>query len=62
MMDAGRHPNIEVLVNSELIGLDGRAGNPALYYGGRAELRASIVGEVADRWIRDVVAGAAVID
>ena len=26
MMDAGRHPNIEVLVNSELIGLDGRAG------------------------------------
>jgi heterodisulfide reductase subunit A len=27
MMDAGRHPNIEVLTHSELIGLDGRAGN-----------------------------------
>jgi heterodisulfide reductase subunit A len=27
MMDAGRHPNIEVLTNSELIRLDGRAGS-----------------------------------
>jgi len=27
MMDAGRHPNIELLTNSELIRLDGRAGN-----------------------------------
>ena len=27
MMDAGRHPNIEVLTNSELIRLDGRAGD-----------------------------------
>jgi heterodisulfide reductase subunit A len=27
MMDAGRHPNIEVLTNSELIRLDGKAGN-----------------------------------
>ena len=27
MMDAGRHPNIEVLTNSELIHLDGRAGS-----------------------------------
>ncbi|MBD3234567.1 MAG: FAD-binding protein [candidate division Zixibacteria bacterium] len=27
MMDAGRHPNIEVLTNSELTGLNGRAGN-----------------------------------
>jgi len=27
MMDAGRHPNIEVLTNSELIRLEGRAGN-----------------------------------
>jgi len=27
MMDAGRHPNIEVLTNSELIRLDGDAGN-----------------------------------
>ncbi len=26
MMDAGRHPNIEVLTNSELVRLDGRAG------------------------------------
>ena len=26
-MDAGRHPNIEVLTNSELIGLTGVAGN-----------------------------------
>jgi len=27
MMDAGRHPNIEVLTNSELVRLDGSAGN-----------------------------------
>ncbi len=27
MMDAGRHPNIEVLTNSELAGLEGSAGN-----------------------------------
>jgi heterodisulfide reductase subunit A len=27
MMDAGRHPNIDVLTNSELIRLDGQAGN-----------------------------------
>jgi heterodisulfide reductase subunit A len=27
MMDAGRHPNIEVLTNAELIRLDGEAGN-----------------------------------
>jgi heterodisulfide reductase subunit A len=27
MMDAGRHPNIEVLTNSELIRLEGKAGN-----------------------------------
>jgi len=26
MMDAGRHPNIELLTNSELVGLDGKAG------------------------------------
>jgi len=26
MMDAGRHPNIEVLTNSELVNLDGKAG------------------------------------
>ncbi len=27
MLDAGRHPNIEILTNSELIGLKGQAGN-----------------------------------
>ena len=27
MLDAGRHPNIDIFTNSELIGLSGRAGN-----------------------------------
>jgi heterodisulfide reductase subunit A len=27
MLDAGRHPNIDILTNSELIGLSGQAGN-----------------------------------
>ena len=27
MLDAGRHPNIEILTNSEIVGLTGEAGN-----------------------------------